>query len=227
MALQINQKKSIGPQGNADVKVLAKNVRIMFKDTGDAYEIVTENWDKKRTSGEYLITLNKTTDKVIGVRPVAGTYIVRFKQFGNRVDTIPQPKIQRGGVRQKKTGGTYMVPDRMVFHAVLDVISEDRFHGLEILSILPYGFEPLSGTPFSIINVGGKADLERIETFMRLAGFDFNKDIPFAPNVLPWLEEELKRAATMWMVTTNEDGFIASMAALPAHLAPKLKKPKK
>lgn len=227
MALQVNLKKSIGPQGLADVKVLSKNVRVMFKDTGDVYEIALDNWDKKRASGEYLVTLNKTTDKVIGIRPPAGTYIVRFHQFGNRVDTIPQPKIQRGGVRQSKSGGTYMAPDKMVFNALLEVISEDRFNGLEILSILPYGFEPQSGTPFSTINVSGKTDLERIETFLRLAGFDFNKDIPFAPNVLPWLEEELKRAATVWMVTTNEDGFIASMAALPAHLAPKVKKSKK
>lgn len=223
MALQLSQKKQYGPSGIADVKVLAKNVRIAYKD-GDVYEIPLEAWDKKRVSGEYRVSLNKTGDKVVGINPLPGTYLVRFKEFSNRTDGIPESKIQRGGPRKGKNGQQYMAPDRLVFHAQLEVQSEDRFDGLTILCILPYGFEPLSGTPFATINVTGRRDLERIEQFLRYAGYDFNKDIPYAPNVLPWLEEDLKRAAKIFMVTTNADGFIDTMAEVPAALLPSAKK---
>jgi len=226
MPLGFAQKKQFGPQGMADVKVNAKTVRVMFKDTGDVYEIELDKWPKGRPSGEYRLTMSKPGDKVIGLNPVPGTYLVTFKEFGNRTDGIPQPKIQRGGVRQGKNG-KYIAPDKMVFHANLEVQSEDRFDGLTILSIQAYGFEPLGGTPFATVNIEGKRDLERIELFMRLAGYDFNKDIPYAPNVLPWLEEELKRARKTFMVTTNEDGFIDSMSEVPAALLPKKAAPKK
>jgi hypothetical protein len=227
MALGFSQKKQFGPSGLADVKINTKSVRIVYKESGDVYELESDKWPiKERPSGEYRVTLSKPGDKVIGISPIPGTYLVTFKDFGNRLDGIAQPKIQRGGVRQGKNG-KYIAPDKMVFHANLLVESNDRFNGLTILSILAYGFEPLSGTPFATVNVESKRDLERIETFMRLTGYDFNKDIPYAPNVLPWLEEELKRAKKTFMVTTNADGFIDSMAEVPAALLKPAKKSKK
>jgi hypothetical protein len=224
MGLRFNQKKSFGPSGMADVKVLAKNVRITFAD-GDVYDLPLDVWGKK-PSGKYRVALSKAGDKVVGINPTTGTYIVKFKEFGNRLDGIPNSKIQRGGQRTGRNGATYMAEDKMVFHAQLEVQSNDEYNGLTILSILPYGFEPLSGTPFASVNVSGKRDLERIETFLRVAGYDLNKDIPYAPNVLPWLEEELKRAAKVFMVTTNADGFIDSMAEVPAALLAGMSKKK-
>jgi hypothetical protein len=230
MALGFTQKKQFGPSGVADVRVNAKSVRIVFDETGDVYEIETANWDKKRPTGKYRVTLSKAGDKIIGINPVPGSYLVSFKEFGNRIDGIPTPKIQRGGVRARKDGQKWIAPDKMVFNANLQVESDDCYDGLTILSIQAYGFEPLSGTPFATVNVENKRDLERIELFMRLAGYDFNVDIPYQPNVLPWLEESLKRACKTFMVTTNADGFIDSMAEVPTSLlkrAPAKKKTKK
>jgi len=225
MALQMKQRKSFGPQGLANVKLLNKVVRITFKD-GDVYEIPSDNWDKNRPAGEYNVTLNKAGDKIVGLKPIAGTYIVRFHKFANRVDEIPQTRIQRGRHVDTADGKHFDIPDKLVFDALLEVVQQDRFEGLDILCILPYGFEPLSGTPFSTISVAGKKDLERIEQFLRFSGYNFDKDIPYAPNVLPWLEEELKRAAKMFMVTIGEKGFIDTMAEVPAALLSGLGKKK-
>jgi len=223
MALGFAQKKQFGPQGIASVKVNAKSVRLVFQDTGDVYEIESDKWPKGRPSGDYRLTLSKAGDKVIGVNPIPGTYLVTFKEFGNRLDGIATPKIQRGGRREGRNG-PYIAPDKMVFHANLMVESDDIYDGLTIMSIQGYGFEPLSGTPFATVNMESKKDLERLELFMRLAGYDFNVDIPYAPNVLPWLEESLKRAKKTFMVTTNAEGFIDNMSEVPAAL---LKKPVK
>jgi len=223
MALNFQQKKQYGPSGVADVKVNTKSVRIVFEG-GDVYELELSAWNMDYASGKYRVTLSKAADKVIGISPITGTYIVRFKEFGNRTDGIPMPKIQHGGVRQGKKG-KWMAPDKMVFHALLEVIGDDLYGGLEIRQILSYGFESMSGTPFATVSVEGQRDLERIESFLRLSGYDMNVDIPYAPNVLPWLEESLKRAAKPFMVTTNAEGFIDSMAEVPASLLSSISKP--
>jgi hypothetical protein len=224
--VQVKQRKSIGTSGVADVKLLAKTVRISFAD-GDTYELDSSTWDKKRTSGEYRVTMSKQGDKVIGLGAVPGTYIVRFKEFANRIDGIPQTKIQQGGERISRTGGKYIAPNKLVCHALLEIQSEDRFDGLNILAILPYGFEPEPGTNNCCIAVDGKRDLERIDSFLRLTGFNLNDPIPYAQNVLPWLEGVLQGKNIAFMVTINDQGFIDTMAPLPAHLAPKPKKAKK
>lgn len=219
MALTMNQKKSFGASGLAEVKVLAKTVRIIFKEDGDTYELPLDTWDKKRASGLYRVTMSKTGDKLVGINPPPlSTSIVRFKEFGSRADGIPQPKIQRGGPRNGKNGTKYMAPDKMMFYAQLEVVSKDMYEGLTIMCSMAYGFEPQPGTPFATVSVDSKRDLEAIEKFLRLTGFDFNKDIPYMPNVLPWLEEELKRPAKIFMVTTNDKGYIDSMSDVPAAL---------
>lgn len=226
MGLRIQQKKQLGPQGVANVRVLGKTVNINFE-TGDVYEVTKEAWGD-HPAGEYIVTLSKDGNKVVGVKPTAGTYIVHLKEFSNRVNGVPEPKIQRGGERTNQKGGKYFVPDKQVFHALLEVEDEGhRFDGLNILAILPYGFEQLPGTNVAMINVEGSRDMERIELFLRYTGLDFNTEIPFSINVLPWLEQQLLNANTSFMVTTNKDGFIDSYAPLPTALANIKKKPAK
>ena len=226
MALNLSQKKSIGPSGLAEVKVLSKVVRIEFAD-GDIYEIPLDGWDKARGSGKYVVTLNKGCDKAVGVKPPAGTYLVKFNKFANRIDEIPQTRIQKGRNVVTDTGKKFTIPDKLVFDALLSVVNHDKYEDLNILLILPYGFEPEPGTPNTIISVSGKRDLENIEKFLRFAGYDFNKDMPYSPNVLPFLEEDLRRQGKIFMVTIGEKGFIDTMAEVPESLLPKAKKGKK
>lgn len=237
MPVQFTQKKSFGQSGNADVTVRTKIVTIAFED-GEVYEIARDVWDglsedRPRPSGEYNVLMSKDGNKVISLKPTAGTYVVRFSKFAGGGQTgIPVPRIQRGGARQSSAGGTYMAPDKMVFDALLEVDSPGhRFDGLNILCILTYGFEQIPGTTFAGITMSGKRDLERIESFFRAAGFDLDLDIPFSNNVLPWLEGKLKEADRAFMVTTNEKGFIDTIAELPlsmqkAHPPRKAAKPK-
>ncbi len=227
MAMNFSQKKQLGPTGLAEVKVLSKTIRIAFKESGDIFELPMDAWEGKRPSGTYIVTLNKSADKIIGLKPIKGSYLVKFNKFANRVGEVPQTRIQKGGPRTNQKGQKYILPDKLVFDALLSVVDHDLYENLNILLILPYGFEPEPGTPNTTISVSGKRDLENIETFMRLAGYDFNKDMPYSPNVLPFLEEDLRRQGKVFMVTIGDNGFIDTMAEVPASLLPKPKKGKK
>jgi hypothetical protein len=222
--VQFKQKKSFGPQGNAKV-TLGKNV-VRINLDGELFELPLSAWDEKRPAGDYNLTLGRNLDKIVQLRPPSpSTHIVRFKEFGNRTNEIPEPKIQRGGPRQSKTGGRYIEEDKLVFTALYEICDGSQYDGLCLVDVLTYGFEPEQGSKFSIITTNKARDLERIETFLRCAGFDLiGTDIPYSPNVLPWLEEAIKAHSTPFMVTTNEQGFIDTRSPVPSHLIPQAAK---
>lgn len=217
---QVTLKKSLGPQGNGKVTIGNKVIRISLN--GEIYELPLDQWDKKRPAGEYNILLSKNLDKIISLRPPApGTHIVRFVRFGNRTNEIPEPKVQRGGPRETKSGGKYIAPDKLVFTALLEVCDGSQYDGLQIADNHVYGFEPVPGSPDSMITMDNKRDLERFEIFMRVQGFSLaDMVIPYSSNVLPWLEAYMQASAKPFMVATNENGFIDSRSVIPAHLLP-------
>lgn len=205
---QIIQKKTFGPQGNAKITMGNKVVRVQLN--GEVYELPKDAWDAKRPNGDYNVTLSKNFDKILSVRPVSpGTHIVQFKEFGNRTNEIPLPKIQRGGPRRNKNGGTYVAPDKLVFSAALEIAEGSQYDGLVIFDSLTYGFEPEPGTGDALISMEGQKDLERFESFMRVQGVDLaSLVIPYSPNVLPWLESYMQNNTKPFMITTNDQGFI-------------------
>lgn len=219
---QVGVKKSFGPSGNGKVTIGNKVIRISLD--GEVYELPLDEWEKGRPAGEYNITLGKNFDKIISVRPPApGTHIVRFVEFGNRTNEIPEPKVQRGGPRKSQNGGSYIAPDKLVFSCILEVCDGSQYDGLRMIDTHTYGFEPVPGTPDTMIMMEGKRDLERFETFMRVQGFNLaDMVIPYSSNVLPWLENYMQASAKPFMITTNEKGFVDTRSAVPAHLlAPK------
>jgi hypothetical protein len=219
---QIAIKKSFGPQGNAKVTIGNRVVRMQID--GEVYELPLDTWPKGRPGGEYNVTLGKNLDKIISLRPPApGTHIVKFVEFGNRTNEIPEPKVQRGGPRKTQNGGSYIAADKLVFTSILEVCDGSQYDGLRISDNHTYGFEPVPGSPDAMITMEQKRDLERFEVFMRVQGFSLaDMVIPYQTNVLPWLEEYMQRGAKPFMITTNDKGFVETRSAVPAHLlAPK------
>lgn len=223
----IVQKKTFGPQGDAKVTLGNKIVRIQMN--GEVYELPLEAWEKGRAPGEYNILLSKNLDKIIGLRPPnGGTHIVKFVEFANRNNEIPEPKIQRGGPRKTAKGGSYIAPDRLVFTSMLEICEDGQYDGLKIADTHTYGFEPVPGSPDAMISMEGQKDLERFETFMRVQGVNLNDlVIPYAVNVLPWLETYLQQNSKPFMVSTSDKGFVETRSNVPAALLPKAKKPAK
>lgn len=224
---QVVQKKSFGPQGNAKVTIGNRVVRIALN--GEVYELPLDAWDKNLPAGEYSLTLSKGLDKVMGVRPpYPGTHIVKFAEFANRLNEIPEPKIQRGGPRHTKNGGSYIAPDKLVFTSLLEVCDGSQYDGLKLTDTHTYGFEPVPGSPDAMVTMEGQKDLERFETFMRVQGLPLaDLIIPYSSNVLPWLEDQLQTRGKMFMVTTDDKGFVDTRSPAPAHLLPKKATPKK
>lgn len=219
-------KKSFGESGYADVRIGKTSVKVMFDSGG--YEVAHDQWEKGRPAGQYNITMSKDGTKISGVRPIAGTYIMQFEQMGNRIGEYPEPKIQRGGPRQSKDGTKkWFQPDSLVFSTVLTIQSEDRFKGLKVYNSVPYIFSGVPGTNITKLEANSKNELERVEVFLRVAGFDLaTNDIPYSPNVLPWMENKLQELGRSFLGTVSEAGFVTSFGDLPVGLAP-IKKARK
>lgn len=221
---QFRVKKTFGPSGLADLRSNAKGVRIVFAE-GDTYELPAGSTE--RASGKYFISLSQDLTKILGIRPVKGTYIAHFKEFGNRTNSIPDKKLQRGGPRQSKDGTKKWVqPDELVFVATLEIEDEGIYNGLTVTMNLPYSFAAAaSGGVVDIYD--SQRNLERLEEFFRSCGFDLAQDIPYSPNVLPFLERKLQDAGTPFMITTTDKGFVDTISPIPTGLMkPKAKKAK-
>lgn len=219
------ERKSFGPTGLADVRVTAKGVKVVFAD-GNVYDMPPAATD--RPSGKYIVGLSQDLTKIMRLSPPAGTYIVRFKQFGNRMNGIPDKKLNRGGPRQSADGKKkWIAPDELVAVSELEIVSEGIYSGLSIFTNIPYSFSAApSGGVCEIYD--SPRNLKRLEEFLRMTGFDVTRDIPFSQNVLPWLERELLDIGHIFMAVTSEKGFVDSISEIPADLLPKpVKKAKK
>ena len=211
-------KKSIGEQGLAEIRVLKSSVRIAFEN-GEQYDVDKESINEGITAGKYNVTMNKQNTKVIAVRPPAGSYTMRFKQFGNRNHDVPEPKLQPGGMRPSKDGGHWYAPDRLIVIATLEVASEkSKYFGLTATKILPYTMEQYKGTDIVEI-AGSRGDVSQQEAFYSVLGFNFMADeIPFSGNTLPWLERYLQAKNELVLVSIDDSGFAASISQLPEEL---------
>jgi hypothetical protein len=227
MAIPTRNKSNSGKSGQAEVRVLNEALKVIFSD-GDAYMTNKNGWS--RPSGIYKITLNKTHDEIKFVAPPGRTepYLVKFQEYANRVgksDTnpgVPEPKIKPGGWRNGPNG-QYYEHDKLVFTAKLVVVSGERegmYKGLTINYELPYIFQQYPGTMIAMLE-GTAGERKKVETFLTLTGFDMVQDeIPWAGNVLPFLEAKQQVADNIFQVYVNENGFVAKdgLKPFPAYM---------
>lgn len=223
--MKIQERKNIGESGYADVRVLKNSIRLVFDESGEGYELELDQWEDKRPGGKYNVTLNGQGTKIIGVRPIAGAYVVQFSGFGNRVNEVPEPKVWRGGVRHKKDGSTWYQADRLMFTLNYKVQSPgNKYDGLTINDFLPYCFERFQGSDLTQLT-GRRGDISKAEKVLGVCGFDFMRiEIPYSSNVLPWLESHLLEIGAVFMTTIGDKGFVDSVSELPEELRGKAKK---
>lgn len=222
MSIATKVKKSVGVSGLAEVRVLKNGARVIFED-GDTYEVSSEGWT--HPTGKYMVTLSQTNDKILFASPPTGTYLVKFREFGNRQNKsednngIPEAFIRRGGPRKGKGGQQWFAPDELTVSCKLEVVDpKSPYCGLNIVYSFPYAFENQPGTPFTWITAS-QSRLVRIEEFLRIAGLDMlNENMPYSENVLPWLESRLQDAHKIFSVNLNEKGFVQSLTEIPEYL---------
>lgn len=219
-------KSNVGDSGYATVRLTKNTFRATFTESGITYDLPLELWEKNRPAGEYNITLSRNNDKLVSVKPIAGTYLFEFDSIGNRVNELPEPATQRGGPRKSADGKKrWFAPDSIVWRPIVRVTSTGIYEGLKVMYQLPYIFASIPGSPNTRFLADSRRDLENVETFFRLAGFDLvNREIPFSANVLPWIEKELSKEPTTFMAKVTEKGFLTDLSAVPADFMPNKKK---
>jgi hypothetical protein len=222
MPLPSQQVRSYGPSGPAEIRVLKNLVKVIFAD-GDLYELPLEGWPKERPAGQYNVTLSKERDKVMFINAQAGMYLGRYKGMPRpQGGENPEPYIERGGPRKNKDGGSFYAQDEMRFKTQVEILDEDAHtDGLIITMSLPYLFEQAPGLPNAII-VGRKGQLARLNDGLKVLGYDptTDEDIPYSPNVLPWLDRWLLVNRRVFQMTLNDKGFIASTSSVKETLLP-------
>lgn len=223
MGLNIRKKSSLGPNGLAEVRLLKEKVKVIFEEDGDIYELPLDVWEEDRPAGNYVVGLNKDRTDIFFVKPPGGqTFYCKFQEFVRKGTDIPVPYIQKGGKTiTTKTGGQFVTQDEMkaAYHLLI-IDPGGKYDGMTLWGSIPYIFEQSPGAQICDI-VGRKGQLERVEKFLRVTGFDFaNDSIQYSPNVLPQLERMLQENDAIFLVTTNDKGFIQEMSEVPVNMLP-------
>lgn len=228
MAIPTKNKSSNGMKGLAEVRVLNDYLRVIFKTDGDTYQVTKNGWT--RPSGIFNVTLSKANDEIKFMSPPGRSepYLVKFLEFSNRIGVsddnpgVPEPKIDPGGMRQGHNGPYYQ-PDKLVARAKLVVVEgqgEGIYKGLNIILTLPFIFEQYPGTMITQL-VGTAGERKQVESFLTTVGMDMvNDEIPWAGNVLPFLEARLQAADKVFGVRLNDKGYVEKdgLVSIPEYL---------
>jgi hypothetical protein len=232
--MAIKVKRNVGPSGIAQVSVLTKSVRITFED-GNTYDLPLDGIEAGRKSGKYRVDMSADKTRAY-LHPIAGTYMLSFKQMGNRIvgagqgtPGLPTNKMTTGGVGHRKDGGTWPIPRELVFVAQFQIESEGLYKGMTVTTNLPYAFaEPQSGT--APLFFDSPRNLKRIEKFFQVVGginialdnvpLNYN---PEPTTMLLSIEKALQAAELQFLGDVNENGFlnIDDIRSVPADLLPK------
>jgi hypothetical protein len=230
MPLVTEVKKKYGPSGLGEIRVLvpSKTVKVISSD-GDLYPISFDNVNeniveliigKKGASRAYLkrayFQLSQDENSLMGVRPWEDSHFVKFSGFTRRGGEESEPKfyVKKGGMRPGRGGGEYWEDDRLRFTSVLEIVA-GPWKGYSLLYGMDYLFE-LGDNGLSKIESFRQTWADRLEGFLDLAGFDRTReDIPYSPNVLPWLEETLKSRSKEYAFQAHvENGWIKNDGGL-------------
>lgn len=229
--MAIRERRNEGPSGLGTVKVLKSTIRVDLDD-GGVYEIPLAGVPDAK-NGRFRVSISRDKQKAY-LHPVPGQYIFSFQGLGARVNNIPTVKIQRGGPRQTKTGGTWVAPDEQVFVGVFKIESENAYKGLTANCNLPFSFaSPQSGENCDIYD--SKRNIARLELFLRVVGGVENLgmfEVPYYSDpsaILVWLEKFLLKQGKVFTANVGERGFfeIDTVASIPDELLPRKKASKK
>lgn len=238
--MAVRERKNTGPSGLAEVRVLAKSVRITMVEDGEEYDLPLDGIDKGRKSGRYNVSISADKSRAY-LRPVGGNYIMSFERLGNRKGAsdnspgVPDTAITESRVVQRKDGkGSFVTPREIIFKTVFRIESEGTYKDMLTGTNLPYSFAaPSLGGNAADFN-DTRRNLNRLERFLRVVG-GMNMatvEIPYSPEppvTLMWLEKHMLKEGKKFLGTITENGYIdiESISEIPVDLLPKAKKGKK
>lgn len=210
-----------------EIQHLARTVKFISSD-GDVYDFSKDELEEDviatlPTQGKKIsnvrAVLSNDGNKLYGLKPNDGVFVVQFIEFAHAKDQPPTWKIQEGRDVARRDGrGTFWMAEKAVCTLVLEIL-HDNWQGVGITYQLDYIFEPDDANPrYTILN-GSKGIVAKWNEFLMLAGLDLNNvDIPYSDNVLPALEVMLQESPRPFQVVI-ENGYVKEVRDLPAGLA--------
>lgn len=202
-----------GPRGAATLRKTKKTIVVKF-DQGEEFKF---NKDEEvilcdiPKSGKVYAEVSADKTKLYGVRPVAGTFFVKVKDFAHAEDQEPAPRHYEGVSR--RTDGTTFDYSYEAFTVLLEITRGD-WKGTVLPAFLRYKFVDAGDGESAGISGHGK-HTEILMAFLELAGLDLGVDtIPLSENVLPWLRDTLAARGGVFQAIIK-GGYIQAYAPAP------------
>lgn len=219
MAIPTEKRGGTGKKGMAEVRVKEDMDMLVIK-FDDSDDLIKVEYDPTKvgyvSNGRYRVSMSASGDKIFGMTPEKGTYIVRYDGMVAKEGQVPSPFVVKGGERKRKDGGTFKAEDYLAFTVLLRIVSKEN-KGVHLPVQLTYSFEQYKDTGETLILLGRVA-YERTAQFLEYAGIDFNTDtIPYSENILPWIDETLQKRNVKFQVSLK-DGYVDDMFQLAKEL---------
>jgi hypothetical protein len=203
---RVKQTFKKGPQGTSNVVVNTEKelVRVSFidgDDEGTTFKVDLDNCPESVKTGRFFVSLSGKGDTVYSIRPVIGTFIVKFVRWARAANTPATPKEMVGKF------GPYQA-----MTALLKIFKGDNT-GMEIPLFLNYKFVD-DGAGNAAIPTSEKSGTaaERLINFLEATGV-LDDVIPYTDNLLPMLEKKILKKDQPFSVHMKE-GFVDFISSL-------------
>jgi hypothetical protein len=194
---KIKQTYQKGAAGVANVIVdpAKELVRISFitgENSGESFKLDLDNVPEYARTGRFYVSLSGKNDSVFSYYPAVGTFVVKFKKWATRENTVatPQEKVGQYGPY------SYMI-------ALLQIFKGEN-KGMEIPLFLNYKFvnDGQDNVAIPTSEKSGTA-AERLLNFLDAVGI-LEEVIPYSDNLLPALAKRILKKDRPFNVVMKE-----------------------
>ena len=220
MGVNRRQRKSKGPRGKGDIRIMKSGEVRVYLDEGagtkEVYPMASPEGDKTTINGwkfqpiaNAFVELSEDEQEIVGVRPYEGTFYLVFDRFAARPGSAPTIKHKDAEKVEMKDGRSWTNPPHEQFFAILKIVGNKDWAGVEIIKPLVYQFaeDPANAGVMEIL-YERKFWYSALLNFLEITGFDFDADtLARSVNVLPQLDEILKKRDLVFQ-GTMERGYL-------------------
>jgi len=165
---------------------------------GDEHVVLVKECPKEvqayLRSGNFVVKLSKESDKIYSLSPTGGMFVGKVAKFSSKKDADPSPMTK---VSTNKEGQTYSY----LFFVVMIEIIEGECKGMQIPLFLRYNFseeeQEVKGIMRKVAGYSKQLDKSKhtafLDEFLLITGV-WETAIPYSDNILPKLEQRIKRA---------------------------------
>lgn len=174
-------------------------VKVTLEESGDSYVISVKECPKEVQayirSGNFVVKLSKDNDKIYSLSPTSGMFVGKVAKFSSKKDADPAPMTKVG---KNQEGSTYSY----LFFVVMIEITEGECKGMQIPLFLRYNFaeevQEVKGVERKVAGYSKSLDKSKhtafLDEFLTITGAWDAGAIPYSDNILPKLEQRIKRA---------------------------------